>query len=113
MTTETITQTFSNPFTQSFGVTEFLEVIAAFRAKARTTGLSATEHIIYNKLRNLPLDRGFTKVTNTVKLANGVHEMAGYNLAYYYAINMLRKENEHLKQTFKLTASMQEALKLK
>lgn len=112
MTTETITQTFSNPFTQFFSISQFLEVIAAFRAKAKTTGLSATEHIIYNKLRNLPLDRGFTKITNKVKLANGMAEFDGYNSAYYYASSMLRKENAYLKDTFKLTAEMQVALKL-
>jgi hypothetical protein len=32
---------------------------------------SAKDHVIYNWIRGLPLGRGFSKITNNTKLANG------------------------------------------
>lgn len=70
--------TFKNQFINQFSLESFHTAILAFRAKAKKEGLSSSEHILYNALRNLPLTRGFTPITNKVKLANGQHENYGF-----------------------------------
>jgi len=47
---------------------QYLEVIKAWRETKHHT---ASEHIIYNILRGYPSSRGFTPITNKIKLANG------------------------------------------
>lgn len=44
---------------------------------------SSLDHIIYNYLRGLPLDRGFTKITNSNKLANGAFADQAFKSAFW------------------------------
>lgn len=76
--------TFKNQFINQFSLESFKEAIIAFRAKARKEGLTSSEHILYNALRDLPLNRGFTPIKNKVKLANGQHENYGFLSAKAY-----------------------------
>jgi hypothetical protein len=110
MNTETITNTtinFSNHFTEQFGIEAFFIAIEAFRAKARKEGLNSTEHIFYNALRNLPLDRGFTPITRPSKINNGHASMGAYENALSNAKYMLKRNPKHLEDNFKLTEEKQ------
>lgn len=50
--------------------TLYSNILKNFRDKARENGLSVEEHVLYNLLRGLPADRGFTPISNTNKLQN-------------------------------------------
>lgn len=112
------TISFTNSFTNQFGHQAFFDTVEAFREKARKNGLSASEHILYNKLRDLPLNRGFTPVSRPTKLSNGHDPMAGYNNAIYTAKRLLMRENSkveggnYLESTFKLSPEMQKMFDL-
>ena len=101
MNTQTTTR-FNNPFTEEHGIEVFNQVIAAFRAKAKTTGLSAVEHILYNMVRNLPLNRGFTPITNQVKLANGQYPEQRFDIAKASLKYVLNKNFAAYVKTFSL-----------
>jgi hypothetical protein len=58
-------------FYQTVGDEQFTKTISQFKNKARHIGLTAQEHILYNIIRNLPTNRGFSLATNAIKLANG------------------------------------------
>lgn len=103
MNTTTIsntTITFTNPITESLGYDAFFEIIESFRAKARTKGLTAAEHILYNKVRNLPLDRGFTETTNPIKLANGHAPDSGFKFAKSRVSYSLAYDKQNLKNNY-------------
>lgn len=42
-----------------------------FRTKANDRRLEPVDILIYNMIRGLPLDRGFSPVTSPIKIANG------------------------------------------
>lgn len=52
--------------------------------------ITAIHHVLYNLLRGFPHDRGFTPITNSNKLANGML----MNGALYYAIKRLQRWQE-------------------
>lgn len=95
---ETTITTFSNTFTTQYSHNDFFEIIALFKEKARTKGLNSYEHILYNKIRDLPLDRGFTVITNKVKLANGAIANGAYKNALTMAKYVVKNKPELLKE---------------
>lgn len=51
---------------------------------------SPAEHVIYNILRTWPADRGFTPVTNPIKLKNGQTANQAFNAARSEVNNAIR-----------------------
>ena len=82
MTTDITIKT-NNQFIQTYGLEVFHKTIVAFRTKAKREGLTSAEHILYNIIRDLPLDRGFSPIVNKVKLANGQYPTQGFDGAKY------------------------------
>lgn len=106
MNTTTIsntTITFTNPITDTLGYDAFFETIELFRAKARSKGLTAAEHILYNKVRNLPLDRGFTPTTNAIKLANGHAPDSGFKFAKSHINHNMSYNMKKFKEQYNLS----------
>jgi hypothetical protein len=85
-----------NQFVHSHGYDVFVKSIMLFRAKANKSGLIASEHILYNKLRNLSENRGFTDVTNLIKINNG----AEVNLSFKEAKKSLNYDLKYNKNKF-------------
>lgn len=81
---------YTNPFINTYGIESFQKIIEAFRNKSKKTGLNAGEHILYNLVRNLPEDRGFTPIKNMVKIANGQHEYQGFKFAKMHINSQLK-----------------------
>jgi hypothetical protein len=69
----------ANAFSQQFGEQSFYTIFNYLKAKAsnKKLGLSAAEHVLYNIVRGHPINRGFTPVSNQVKLSNGMHPELG------------------------------------
>lgn len=88
MTDITITQ-YKNQFINQFSLEVFHKSIVSIRAKAKTQGLTAYEHILYNILRGLPLDRGFSAAKNKNKLANGYRANYGFDINKVILTNYL------------------------
>lgn len=69
--------------------TQYSNILKNFRDKARDHGLSVEEHVLYNLLRGLPAERGFTPLTNKNKLQHTPKnnpfytlKLAKYSLGY-------------------------------
>lgn len=107
MNTSQITTQITNSFIDQFGIENFFAIIAAFRLKASTQGLTSLEHILYNKIRNLPLKRGFTPIKKPIRLANGHDPYDGYKWAESNLKSMLHYKNKDLETKFKITNEMQ------
>lgn len=60
---------------------QFAEFRTAFKARAKNRTLSPSDMIVYNLIRGLPANRGFTAISNPTKLANGAQQWAGFNAA--------------------------------
>lgn len=55
------------PILNHISLETFKEIIIKIKHKAHTSGLSSEEHILYNLIRNLPKDRGFTHISDLVE----------------------------------------------
>lgn len=67
---------------------EYLAFRKAWAAAVNSTAqITATHHVLYNLLRGLPHDHGFTPITNANKLANGML----MNGELYYACSCLKR----------------------
>lgn len=93
---------FKNQFINQFSLETFHQAIKTIRTKARSQGLCAHEHVLYNILRDLPLDRGFGLIKNPVKLANGQWETQGFDrakghLKYVFTTRYNNQSEEFLK----------------
>lgn len=111
MNTSQNTINFTNPITDALGYEEFFNTIEILRNKARTKGLTASEHILYNKVRNLPLSRGFTPAVNVNKLANGYDPLSGFKFAHSNLNYMFNYNNKVLKENFGFSQELIEVLK--
>lgn len=111
MNTTPNTINFTNPITDALGHEEFFNTIDVLRKKARTQGLNASEHILYNKVRNLPLNRGFTPASNANKLANGYDPLSGFKFALSSLNYMVNYNTKHLKDTYGFSSELIEVLK--
>ncbi len=49
----------------------------AFKEKARNKQITAEDILLYNIIRGKDIDRGFTPITNPIKLANGEDAYSG------------------------------------
>lgn len=69
----------ANAFSQQFGEQAFYKIFNHLNAKAsnKKQGLSAAEHVLYNIVRGHLVDRGFTAISNQVKLSNGMDPHLG------------------------------------
>lgn len=56
-----------------------------------TGWISLEHHILYNIIRNKPLQLGFTPITNKVKLANGANPCYAYQSANYTLWNRIHQ----------------------
>lgn len=89
---------------------QFIAFRDAFRALANSRQLTATDELVYNLIRGLPADRGFSPVTNPTKLANGARADFGFYWTSYYLKSMLRYSAPKMMERYKLTADQITAL---
>lgn len=61
--------------------TQIRDFVIAFRKRATLGNISSLDILVYNLVRGLPADRGFSPVTNSNKLANGHRANDGFNNA--------------------------------
>ena len=77
---------------------------------------SPSEYLIYNILRSWPANRGFTPITNPIKLANGQQPNQAFDAAKLeIEFNLKRKLEEYKKQlteTFGESIITEDILKL-
>lgn len=60
---------------------QFLKFRNAFKEIAHNKQITSKDIILYNTIRGLSLSRGFTEITNKVKLANGQYSNQAFNNA--------------------------------
>lgn len=65
---------------------QFAQFHAAFKALAHNRALTPSDMLVYNIIRGLPSDRGFTAITNTRKIQAGSDAWLG-----------LKQARQHLK----------------
>ena len=61
------------------------QYISAKAAWSKITSHTPADHIIYNAIRGFDLKRGFSEITNPVKLENGAHRWHGFACAHNIA----------------------------
>lgn len=85
MNTITVTQKFAHPtqFIVDNTFEIFQAVVVKLKIKAKKEGLTATEHLFYNLVRGLPMNRGFStlKEENTQGYLSAKSNLL-YNLNY-------------------------------
>lgn len=57
---------------------QFLTFRDAYKELAHRKQVTAKDIVLYNVVRGLPNDRGFTSITNPVKIANGLQKDHGF-----------------------------------
>lgn len=97
-----------NLFNQNISLEDFNNIIISFRKKANLSGLSSAEILIYNLIRHLPSKRGFTPITNKVKISNGARVDEGFSNAYYYALKLAN--NDEFYKEFNINLSFKPIL---
>lgn len=60
---------------------QFIKFRDAFKELAHNKQITSKDIILYNTIRGVSLSRGFTDVTNKVKLANGQYPKQAFNIA--------------------------------
>jgi hypothetical protein len=68
---------------------QFITFRDAFKELARNKQITAAHIVAYNLVRGYPMDRGFTPITNQIKLANGLFDTSGFAKANGQAIYAL------------------------
>ncbi|PPD55293.1 MAG: hypothetical protein CTY12_01420 [Methylotenera sp.] len=68
---------------------QFIIFRDAFKARARAKSITAADLLIYNVIRGHEANRGFTPITNKIKLINGQAPNGGFDNARYQAKNDL------------------------
>jgi hypothetical protein len=102
MNTTIATETINNNSVNELQMKKFNDIIISFKEKSNLTGLTSDEHILYNLVRGLPKDKGFTVITNKKELANGVRPDYGFYLADYIIRSKLRNKKDILIEMFKI-----------
>lgn len=64
---------------------QFIIFRDAFKARARAKSITAADLLIYNVIRGHAANRGFTPITNKIKLINGQAPNGGFDNARYQA----------------------------
>lgn len=67
---------------------QYLNFRTAFKALAADKHVTAIDIVLYNIIRGYSVDRGFTPITNHIKLIKGQHPRG----ALIHACNMLRSQ---------------------
>lgn len=60
---------------------QFIVFQTAFKRLAQAKEITAEDMVLYNILRNKPIDHGFTPITNKTKLFNGMQPRLGFTQA--------------------------------
>lgn len=89
---------------------QFLEFRAAYRALANDRQLTARDIMLYNMIRGLPLNRGFTNITNANRLANGANPEYGFKSAKSTLIGSLRYAKTKMVERFQLPEAVLDQL---
>ena len=80
---------------------ELREFRTTFRSRANKRLNTASDMLLQNLLRGREAKRGFTAVTNNVKLnQGGQHPFYGYNLAVLHLRYLLRSNRNWIRTTF-------------
>lgn len=79
---------------------QFAIIRDKFRALANTEQLTPADILIYNLLRGLPATRGFTPITNKLKLVNGTDPWLGFDQAKDSLRSMLKYNKASLNTRF-------------
>lgn len=74
---------------------QYITFRTAFKALARAKQITSSDIMLYNVIRGLPVSRGFTPITNQVKLANGaIASEALYHAKYQVKWQLVRRLDE-------------------
>lgn len=73
---------------------------AFYKAKAINRQLTPADILIHNMVRGLPLDRGFTPITNPIKLANGAQPLLAFDQAKASMRWILKRQRPDFKKIF-------------
>lgn len=88
---------------QTISKEQFIKFHSAYKELAKNKQITATDSILYNAIRGLPLDRGFTLITNKIKLDNGQHNNWSCYHTYVYLIIELERAPQTIITRFKDT----------
>lgn len=77
---------YTSPLTRE----QFLFIRTQIKNSAATKSLAPYEVVLNNLIRGLPLDRGFSPITNPIKLSNGYTAMDSFNTAKRMCSKMLK-----------------------
>lgn len=89
---------------------QFIEFRDAYRVIANARRLTARDIMLYNMIRGLPLDRGFTNITNGNKLANGADPQYGFKSTKSTLIGALRYSKAKMAELYKLPEAVLDQL---
>lgn len=73
---------------------QFLSFHDQFKARAHARQLTSTDILLYNLIRDLPLTRGFSSITNATKLANGATPTFALDSARSHLQYLLRRPDK-------------------
>lgn len=74
-----------------FSKEQYLTFRTAFKKLATAKQITSSDIVLYNILRQNPTNRGFTPITNRIKIVNGQHPRGAFINACY----MLRRDVKH------------------
>lgn len=99
--TNTIKTALVSPVQQSELTKEqFIAFRDAFKSLAHSKQLTSRDIILYNVIRGLPVDRGFTPITNQNKLRNGSIPNATLEQSKWSVMILLRSQLDYINNRF-------------
>ncbi len=79
---------------------QFTKYHAAFKNLAATRQLTPADMMMHNIIRGLPIDRGFSPITNARKLGSGSHPMIGLKQASSHLRYLAKYKKQELNARF-------------
>lgn len=82
---------------------QFSQFHTAFKALAHARSLTSEDMIVNNVIRGLPEDRGFTAITNLVKIANGADKWHSFKCDSRHLVYLIKHHPTKIKERYRLT----------
>lgn len=86
-----------------FSRDQFQSFRTYFRTCAADRQLEPTDMLLYNMIRGLPLDRGFSPITNPIKIANGAAPYLSFEQAKSTLRWTLKRNAADFKKKYNIT----------
>ena len=83
-------------------IEQFIPFRAGFLTLAKGRRVCPSDIILYNLIRNLPIDRGFTPITNERKLTYGMCPSEGFDKA----LDLLKRRCKYYRDELRATYGM-------